>query len=184
MVYFDKAGQENTHRTLEVARNELLNRGLTHMVVASTWGDTGLEAAKMLENTPAHLVVVTHNYGFKEQGEVEMDPSVRSEIVRLGGYVLTGTMVTRGISAAIRGKMGFSLEQVVADTLRIFGQGMKVCVEMCAMAADAGVIPTDDVVAVGGTGRGADTAVIIKPASSNSFFDIRVRDILAKPREF
>ena len=52
------------------------------------------------------------------------------------------------------------------------------------MAADAGLIPSEDVLAIAGTGRGADTAVIIGANSSNRFFDIKVREILAKPMGF
>ena len=52
------------------------------------------------------------------------------------------------------------------------------------MACDAGLIPPGDVVAVGGTERGADTAAVIGANSSNNLFDIRVREILAKPRNF
>jgi hypothetical protein len=61
---------------------------------------------------------------------------------------------------------------------------MKVCVEIAVMAADAGLIPTDcDVLCVGGTGRGADTAVVLRPAHMNHFFDLRIREILCKPSD-
>jgi hypothetical protein len=66
----------------------------------------------------------------------------------------------------------------------MLGQGVKVCVEIAAMACDAGLAPADDVICVAGTGQGADTACLIKADSSNRFFQIRVREILAKPREF
>jgi len=66
----------------------------------------------------------------------------------------------------------------------MLGQGIKVCVEIVAMAADAGLIPFDDVIAVAGTDRGADTVAIIRANSSNNFFKIKVREILAKPRDF
>ncbi|MCX9081565.1 MAG: hypothetical protein OIN83_05150 [Candidatus Methanoperedens sp.] len=57
-------------------------------------------------------------------------------------------------------------------------------VEIVAMSADAGLIPFSDVIAVAGTGRGADTAAIIKANSSNRFFDIKLRDYLVKPNDF
>ncbi len=50
------------------------------------------------------------------------------------------------------------------------------------MAADAGVIPIADIVAVGGTGSGSDTAVVIRPAHMNNFFDARIREIIVIPR--
>jgi hypothetical protein len=61
---------------------------------------------------------------------------------------------------------------------------MKVCVEIVAMAADAGLIPCADCIAVAGTGRGADTVAVIRANSSNNFFQIKVREVLAKPRNF
>jgi hypothetical protein len=58
-------------------------------------------------------------------------------------------------------------------------------VEITLMAADAGLIPTDqDIIAVGGTGSGADTALRIKPANAARFFDLRIREVIAKPADF
>ena len=114
----------------------------------------------------------------------EFDPEARRQIEALGGRVHTGTMVLRNLGTAIRDLQGYSQQDLVANTLRIFGQGMKVCGEIVAMAADAGLIPFEDVVAVAGTNRGADTAVVIRANSSNRFFQIKVREILAKPRDF
>ena len=36
----------------------------------------------------------------------------------------------------------------------------------------------------GGSGRGADAALVLKPAHQNNFFDMRIREIICKPREF
>jgi hypothetical protein len=71
---------------------------------------------------------------------------------------------------------------IIAQTLRLFGQGMKVVVEIAAMAADAGVIPVDkDVLVIAGSGRGADTAVILRAANSHRIFDMVIKEIIAKP---
>lgn len=183
MIHPD-AGPKHTETTLEIAKREAMARGVTHIIVASTFGDTGLKAAEMLRGTGVKLVVVSHNAGFKEPGVSEFDPAKKKKIEGLGGVVYTGTHILRGLGTAIRGKDGFSEEQLVAATLRMFGEGMKVCVEIASMAADAGLAPAGDVISVGGTGRGADTCVLLKADSSNRFFDIRVREILAKPRDF
>jgi uncharacterized protein len=84
----------------------------------------------------------------------------------------------------MRKRNRFSEETVIADTLRMFGQGVKVAVEIVAMASDANLLPVADVIAVAGTGRGADTCILVAANSSNLFFDIKVREILAKPRDF
>lgn len=183
-MYFEKAGKENTQKTLQIAREEALKRGINHIVVASTFGDTGLAAAELLKGTGIKLVVVTHNTGIREPGLQTFDPEIKKKIEDLGGKVHTGTMVLRGLGAALKEKSNQSHEQIVADTLRIFGQGTKVVVEIVAMSADAGLIPFSDVIAVSGTGRGADTAAVIKANSSNRFFDIKLREYLVKPRDF
>ena len=59
---------------------------------------------------------------------------------------------------------------------------MKVCLEITVMAADAGAVPVgENVIAIGGQNRGANTAIIIKATNSTTFFDLDVQEILAKP---
>jgi len=53
-----------------------------------------------------------------------------------------------------------------------------------AMAADAGLVPCGDVICVAGTGRGADTCAVVGANTSNRFFKIKVREIIAKPVDF
>jgi hypothetical protein len=183
-MYFDKAGEHNTDNTLGIAVEEAAKRGIHHLVVASTKGDTGLKAAKLLHGRGISLVVVGHNTGFAQEGEQEFDQAKRAQIEELGGSVYIGTMVLRNLGTAIRSVQSYSQQDLVANTLRMLGQGMKVCVEIVAMAADAGLIPCADCIAVAGTGRGADTVAVIRANSSNNFFQIKVREVLAKPRNF
>lgn len=184
MKYFDHPGPDNTDEILGIVREEIRKRGITHVVVASTQGDTGLKAAKIFEKSDVRVVVVTHNTGFKETGNQSLSLQSRREIEKLGGTVYTGTMVLRDLGKAIKNVVGYSESEVVAAVLRMFGQGMKVCVEITAMAADAGLVPPGDVIAVAGTGKGADTACVIGADSSNRFFEIKIREVLAKPRNF
>jgi len=52
------------------------------------------------------------------------------------------------------------------------------------MATDAGLIPANkDVISIAGTGKGADTAIVVRPANSHRLFDMTVREIIAKPRK-
>jgi hypothetical protein len=60
---------------------------------------------------------------------------------------------------------------------------MKVCVETALMAADAGLIPvSEEVLAIGGTDIGADTAVVLKSATTDRFFELEIREIICMPR--
>ena len=183
-MYFKEPGPENTEAALRIAKEEAERKSISHLVVATTSGKTGILAAQLLQGTGIELICVTHNAGFKDPGGVELPSETKERIETLGGIVLTCPMVLRSLGGAIRKKYGYSEQQLVADVLRMFGQGMKVCVEITAMAADAGLVPPSDVIAVGGTSSGADTVVLLHADSSNNFFDIKVKEILAKPSGF
>ena len=181
-VYFDKPGPQNTHRTLEIARKRAEELGIRDIVVATTKGDTGVLAARMFQGY--NLVVVTHSTGFRKPDYQELTEENRRAIEELGGKILTCTHAFGGVGRAVRKKLNtYQVEEIIAYTLRIFGEGIKVVAEITLMAADAGLIRTDrEVIAIAGTGRGADTAAVLLPAHAQNFFDIRVLEILAKPR--
>jgi|YelNatPaOPRAMG01_1025707.scaffolds.fasta_scaffold00027_67 hypothetical protein len=181
MIAFREAGPENTDRALDIAFEVAEQRGIGYIVVASTTGWTAEKAAERARGKSARLVVVTHNTGFRTPGEQEFDTQLRERLVREGIAVITGTLPTRGINRAIRDRFGGSEIDLVSWTLRLLGEGLKVCVEIACMACDAGAIPPEDVLCVAGTGRGADTVAIIHAQPSNKFFDLRVREIIAKP---
>jgi len=184
MVYFDSSKSDNTGKTLQIAKEEALKRGIKHIVVASTRGSTGLQAAKLMQNTGIKLVVVGHSTGHIELGQQLFDMELKRQIESLGATVYLGTDLLTGFPSAMRKRNRFTEETVVADALRMFGQGVKVCVEIVAMASDANLLPVADAIAVAGTGRGADTCILVGANSTNQFFDIKVREILAKPRDF
>jgi hypothetical protein len=184
MVYFDEPGPKNTDDTLDVAVAACKERGIKHLVVASTVGATAEKATELVKGTDVRVIAVTHNTGFRDPGVQQFDLEIKAKVEEAGGAVYTGTMVTRGLGHAIRSSTGGSDELIVANTLRMFGEGMKVVVEIVAMASDAGLVPPEDVVAVAGTNRGADTAVVISAMPSNRFFEMRVREVLVKPRDF
>jgi len=179
------AGAQNTDATLQAAFEFAKSRKIRTVVVASTRGQTGIQAAEMGAQQGIGVIVVTHNAGFETAGEQQLEVEARRRIQAAGARVHTGTLVLRGVGSAIRKKFGASEEELIASVLRLFGQGMKVCVEMSAMVADAGLVPApEDVVCVAGTSSGADTAVLISPAPSNKFFDIKIRELIAKPGAF
>lgn len=181
-VYFAKPGVQNTYETFEIAKQRAQELGIKYIVLASTKGDTALKAVRFFEGYGT--IVVTHAHGFRDPGVQEVpDESLRA-IREAGGVVYTGTHVFAAAGRAIRKKFQtYQSEEIIANTLRMFGQGMKVVCEIVMMAADAGLVPTDgEVIAIAGTGRGADTAVVIRPVNTQDLFDLRVAEILCKPR--
>ena len=101
-----------------------------------------------------------------------------------GGVILTATHAFGGVGRAVRRRFNtYQVDEIIAQTLRVFGQGTKVACEIALMAADAGLIRTDEeVISIGGTARGADTALVVKPAHTHDFFELRVKEVLCKPR--
>jgi hypothetical protein len=180
--YFEKPGRENTSRCLEIVSG-LADEGFSHLVVATTSGETGLLFARKLEGKAVNMVVVTHNVGYAGPNQDECPAEARQELTRFGVKIFTGTILSRGIEASfMKRHQGVYLGYVVAQTLRLLGQGIKVGVEIVAEACDAGLIPEgEDIIAVAGTGKGADTVTIIQAHPSDRFLDIRIRQILAKP---
>lgn len=181
-LYFRKPGRENTVRTLEKAAERADELGVQNIIVASTSGETGLLAARIFSKK--NLVIVTHSTGFVEPDFQELNPEFRSRIEESGVKILTCQHALGGVGRAVRKKLGtYELEEIIAYTLRIFGEGTKVAVEIALMATDAGLISTkESCIAVGGTGRGVDTAILLQPAHAQNFFDLRIMEILAKPR--
>ncbi len=184
VLYFEKTGKENTAACLEVVKEAVAEAGYRHVVIASTSGETGLLFSEGLKGRGANVVVVTHSSGFKEQNTLELSPDMKKEIERKGARVYTGTILTHSIETAFAAKFnGLYPTQIVALALRRFGEGAKVCCEIVMMAADAGLIPEgEEVLAVGGTARGADCVAVIRSAASKRFLDLKVLEILAKPR--
>lgn len=181
-VYFEKAGVENTEATLKIARRRAEELGIKTIVVASTVGDTALKAMDVFKGYK--VIVVTHVAGMRQPDTQEFAEENRQIIEAKGGIILTTTHALGGLSKAMRNRYNtFVLGEIIADALRIFGQGIKVVCEIAAMAADSGLIRTDeDIIAIAGSGRGADTAVVLRPANTHAFFDLKVREILCKPR--
>jgi hypothetical protein len=181
-VFYGQPGPQNTARTLEIARRRADELGIRTVLVASTRGETGVQAAQQFQGYD--VAVVTHSTGFHKPNVQELAPENRAAIEAAGVRILTCQHALGGISRAVRKKWGtYAMDEIVAQTLRIFGEGMKVCVEIALMAADAGLVKVGEpCIAIAGTGRGADTAVVLVPANVQHFFDLRVLEVLAKPR--
>jgi len=184
VVYFEKAGRENTAACIQIVKDAVRDFGYKHLVLASTSGDCGILFSEALKDSGVNIIVVTHCAGFKEPNSDEISAEVRRMITHTGAKVYTGTMITHSLEAAFASKFsGLYPTLIVAQTLRRFGEGAKVCCEMVMMAADAGLVPEgEEIIAVAGTGRGADTVLVIRSAVSKRFFDLKVLEVLAKPR--
>lgn len=181
-MYFEKSGKDNTKQTVELAIKVAKEKGINYIVVASNEGQT----ATLLTDCGLNIVVVTHVNGFKEAGTQEMSEQTRIELESYGFSVYTSTHALSGAERSLSNKFGgISPIEVMAYSLRMFGQGVKVGVEISTMALDGGMIPYDnDIISISGTGRGADTAMILRPAHSSNILETKIKEIICKPGQW
>lgn len=182
-MHFNKAGKVNTNKTLELAHERGKELGLDEVVLASSKGDTAYKALEIFKGF--RIVVVTYHCGFEEPFKNVMPDNVSEDLKKQGVTIVSATHALSGVERSIAKKYGGSYPTLlIADTLRLLGHGTKVAVEVSIMASDAGAITGNDIVSIGGTSRGADAALIIKPTNQSNLFDMRIREIICKPRSF
>jgi len=185
ITYFENSGPDNTEETIRLAYERAKELSIRDIVVASTHGSTALKTAETFADKKFNIVAVTICEGHKSEGWA-MTKEERAKVQAKGIRVLTGIhALGDDVSSAFTEKSGGeSFNEVVAQTLYRFCQGMKVAVEIVLMAADAGLIPVDkEVIAIAGTDKGADTAIVVDPAYPRKFLDMKIKEVIAKPRE-
>jgi len=180
IVYFENAGTENTPSVISLVKEYAAKSGIKKIVLASTRGNTAKAFAEALKETEIQLVVVGWQYGFGELHGLDAQPfpqSLVNQLQRSGHLVHFGTMLFH-----TENLYGSKVPGTIANVLRIFGHGIKVCVEILMMATDGGCIAKGErVIAVAGRGAGADTAVVATAASSLIMAELRIHMILCKP---
>ena len=186
ITYFDRPGPENTAAVVQAVQARCKELGIRQVVVASDSGATALKVWEALQGTGVTLVSVPEHAGYAGGDAPSVSADQRKEQEAKGIKVLICAHALSGVERSITNKFGgVSRVEIIAHTLRRFGgEGIKVAVEVAVMAADAGLVPTDqEIIAVGGTGGGADSAIVLKAAHMNNFFDLEIREIIAKPRQ-
>lgn len=181
-TYFEKRGPGNTDETLRLAKERADELGIRDIVVASYTGRTGAAAAGIFRGY--NLVVVGGVFGFEEPNKVAMLAENQATIETAGGRILFTGHAFGMLGRAVKSKFGaIQVDEIVANVLRLFSPGVKVGCEITCMATDAGLVKAgDDVVAIAGTAKGADSATVIRASNTHAFFETRILEIICKPR--
>lgn len=166
--YFTSYGSQNTERTIEIVKKRVERDDIKTIVVASMSGETGVTFSKALKDL-AIVVVVSHK---------EMNSSYKQQIIKLGGKAVDKTHLALHMEGM----------DDVRETFRMFGQGFKVAVEVILIVADKGEISRyNDVIGVGGTAKGVDTAIIARATPTKEIFSkdenkkLEIREVLVMP---
>jgi len=183
IIYFAERGSANTDPTIACATACCREQSISKIVVASSSGETALKVREAAD--PAcEIIAVTYGAGSRFVEKVKAFNTNRPRLEAAGIRIVRGIHALSATERTFENKYATKLIplNLVADSLRMLGQGMKVCVEIAIMAAEHGCItPGEDVVAIGGSGQGADTAVVLRPAYAAAMFDLRIRQVLCKP---
>ena len=166
--YFTDPGSQNTEKLIESVKGRVKNGGLSKIVVASTSGATGVKFAKELEGS-ATVIAISHE---------GMNSVCKRRIAEYGGKACDKTHLALHAEGM----------DDVRKTFYTFGQGFKVAVEVILIAADKGELNLyEDVIGAGGTGTGADTAIVARATTSKGIFSedndkkLEIREIIAMP---
>ena len=183
-LLFEQGGKQNTAATLQIVKQRAQALGVEQVVVASSHGYTAHEAHAVLAPVGIQVIAISLCHSWESKGW-PMTTEETAALEELGVTVYTGIhAIGDGVRTAFTDKYGGrATEDIVRDTFYRFSQGMKVAVECLLMAADAGLLAMErDVIAIGGTSEGADTAIVCWPADPRTFHDLEIREVLAKPR--
>jgi len=190
VYYFDEPGEENTQMVIEAVSERLELGGIRRVIIASTSGKTALEFARSLKGK-AELICVSEAPYRREWGEQWpcLKQEFRQELEKLGVAIVDRApyVLHSSVLEAARWP-DTSPERLVKEILYSFGQGMKVAVEVALTAVSCGyATPYEDVIGIGGSSKGADTAIVLRATYPASLFDkdpakrLEVREIIAMP---
>ena len=164
-----------------MARSRAEELVIRQVVVTSTHGFTVLQAAEMFRGSEIELIAVSISTAFDKEGWI-MSSEERSKVEQAGVRVLTNLHgFADGVTEGLYGE--HAPGSVVANTLCMFFQGMKVAVEVSIMALEASLIPAGrEIITCGSTDEGCDTAVVVRPTHARNIKEYRICEILCKPR--
>lgn len=182
IIYFEKSGKDNTIDVLEAAKKRALELDIKKVIIATTHGYTAIEASKVFKNTDIEIIAVGLSYSCSYEGW-DMKDEERKQLEDAGIKTFIGQhSLSRGVAEAFENSI--STAEIVASTLYLFSQGMKVAVEVSIMATESGFVnKNEEVIAVAGSSEGCDTAIVLTPSYAWKVKELKIHEIICKPRE-
>jgi hypothetical protein len=176
IIYFDSTRDDHTEETFKLVEERLKDSGITKIVLASTTGPTAMRAMNFFKDQGIKLIVVPHQFDFSRVDN-PFQPELVNELRQAGHEVHFGTMLFHTEKL-----YGSNIPSIIANFLRCFSEGVKVCYEIVLMVTDAGLLSAGEtIIAIAGTGKGSDTALVMQAASSRNLKNLKVNEMLCKP---
>ena len=135
-------------------------QGINDVVIASTTGFTAKKAVDVFKGMGVKLTFVGTSKN------------------RFPGD-LTEELKEKGYNVCFSHEVSYDYPHLIQTAYRRLSEGVKVAVEIAMIAAQEGYVSTDkEVVSMGKW----DTALIIKPSTSDRFSELKVVELICKPR--
>ena len=193
IFYFNVCGQVNTEKTLELAIKRARELGMSKLIVASETGVSALKAIEMLRDSQISVIVVTSAAGTRIEktiiGDLKIgipDRKIWDLLEKNGAKIVRATDPLYNIGAALEHNRVPTLATLIRLSLRTISSGTAVCVTAALMATDNGLLRDgEDVVAVGGSWLGLDTALVVQATNSVNLLkrgSLQIKEIVCKPR--
>lgn len=165
ITYFDGPGEENTNAVLEIAKQRADELSINHILIPSVRGTSAERALDFFANSNITLFFVGTD-------PARFSPETKKRIGAAASKLVFYKQVD------------YRYPDEVKNAFRRFGQGTKVAVELTLIAAQEGIVEQGaEVVALGGSAKGFDTALVIRAATSDEFLELEICEILCKPRK-
>lgn len=178
IVYFETAGKANTEKTLKLAKKRALELSIKNILITSTHGYTAEQALDVFDETDQRLIIIGNDRA-----------SFAKDLLQ--------TLQEKKIPVVFCDEAEYAYPELMRNAFKKLSEGVKVCMEICMVAAKEGLVPEgEEVIAVAGTspwgfknGGGADTALVMIPRRSEAFNKLLekakrrdVKEIICKPR--
>jgi len=194
VFFFSQPGGDNTPQVIQVVRSRIREGDITKILVASESGRLALEFKKELPKQT--VVCVTYD---RETRRMYKKPELLKKKLAASGITIVDTVkepLTRGLVFRNwwRGRNivlpGESADLFWMTLICVGGHGLRTAVEIVFMAVEAQVVQTGEkVLSVAGTGRGADSALVMKASKfedavgRHPLSRMKIEEILAMPKE-
>ncbi|MCR4405178.1 MAG: hypothetical protein NUW06_07915 [Candidatus Acetothermia bacterium] len=175
--YFASYGAKNTNGVIEAVAERLEEGEIKTVVVASSSGETAIKLAEKVRDRAKRIICVSDppwgRERFPESPGISLEN--RAKLEALGVEIIdympyASVAYSWQASGNVYGVL--DLLVMASDAFRMVGgNGLKVAIEVGLMATNAGKdAPGEEIIAAGGTGGGADTAIVMKAAFSCVIF--------------
>jgi hypothetical protein len=194
VYFFDRPGAGNTPRVIRAVESRVREGGISKVLVASETGRLALEVKRRLPRKT--IVCVTFD---QETRRTYEKPSLMKKELTAKGIVIVDT-VKEPLARKLRLRNwwerknvdipGESADLFWMTLICVGGHGLRTAVEIVFMAVEAGAVKVGErVIAVAGTARGADSAIVMRATrfedavGEQPLSRMKIEEILAMPKE-